>query len=881
MSGQIFISYRRDDAGGHAGRLYDHLSARFRRNRVFMDVGTIPLGFNFVDAIEKSVGSCDVLLAVIGKDWISAADEQGNKRLDNPDDIVRIELGTALRRRIRVIPVLVGRSLMPRAGELPDDLKPLVRLNAHAISDNRFQDDSERLIKAVKQALKDAQTERESPRKVRELWWLLVVLTSCLLGFYLFEATRPQSVSVDKPSAPVMPDAPSNSLSPTPRGGAIPLRSLDPVISSPSSVIHASRSPTLSGADWFAEAKSYLDVMDYAKALPLLTKAAEVGNADAMNRLGSLYEKGQGVAQDYAQARQWFQKAADKGDGSAMNHLGELYKEGGPGLAQDNAQARAWYQKAADKGDAEAMYKLGQLYWEGGPGLAQDYAEAREWYQKAAEAGNAVGMNKLGYLYRYGLGVAQDYAQAREWFQKAADKGDAEAMNNSGTLYRDGRGVAQDYAQARQWYQRAAGRGNAKAINNLKTLIPNPPVTIGLAGENSFGAGSLGENGQWTKACAQDWAQKTGNILKYIDRPHDSSATLRNFQADWATKRADVDVYMIDVTWPAIAAPYSVDLKKYFTEGEIDQHFPRIIENNTVDGRLVGMPFFTDVGLLYYRTDLLEKYGYKEPPQTWQELAQMAKKIQDNERQGGQPNFQGFVFEGTASESLTCNALEWIYSFDGGTVINPDKQVTIDNPNAIRALETARSWIGTISEVDVTTYGEEEARNIWQSGNAAFMRNWPYAYKLGQDPKSPIAGKFSLTVLPRDRYKGKNTTCFGGWQLMVSKYSKHPEVAADLVRYLCSAEVQKRRAIERLQLPTRPGLYWDREILAALPWIANAYHLLVLLDNAVARPSKVTGINYARLSKAIFQNVNRVLSGEESATDAVEKIKATAQSLVH
>ena len=94
------------------------------------------------------------------------------------------------------------------------------------------------------------------------------------------------------------------------------------------------------------------------------------------------------------------------------------------------------------------------------------------------------------------------------------------------------------------------------------------------------------------------------------------------------------------------------------------------------------------------------------------------------------------MFQGKASESLTCNALEWIYSYGGGSVIEPDKKVTINNPNAIKALDTAHSWVGTISPAGVTTYDEEEARKIWQAGNAAFMRNWPYAYALGADPKS-------------------------------------------------------------------------------------------------------------------------------------------------
>jgi hypothetical protein len=180
----------------------------------------------------------------------------------------------------------------------------------------------------------------------------------------------------------------------------------------------------------------------------------------------------------------------------------------------------------------------------------------------------------------------------------------------------------------------------------------------------------------------------------------------------------------------------------------------------------------------------------------------MAKKIQDGERAAGNSDFQAFVFEGKASESVTCNALEWIYSYGGGSVIGPDKKVSINKPNAIKALDTARSWIGTISPVGVTSYSEEEARSIWQAGNAAFMRNWPYAFALGADPKSAVSGKFNVTVLPKGGENGKNAACLGSWQLMISAYSKVPDVAADLVRYLSSAEVQKKGAIHFSVLPT-------------------------------------------------------------------------------
>ena len=395
---------------------------------------------------------------------------------------------------------------------------------------------------------------------------------------------------------------------------------------------------------------------------------------------------------------------------------------------------------------------------------------------------------------------------------------------------------------------------------------------FGLPGDSG------GEGGRYAKALAEEWAQKTGNKVEYIGRPNDASATLQQYQQYWAAKSPDVDVYQVDVIWQGIVAPHAVDLKKYYKEDEIKTYFPRIIENNTVGGKLVSIPLYTDAGILFYRTDLLKKYGYKEPPKTWEELAAMAKKIQDGERAAGKPDFQGFVFEGKASESVTCNALEWIYSYGGGSVIEPDKKVTINNPNAIKALDTAQSWIGTISPVGVSTYGEEEARNIWQAGNAAFMRNWPYAYALGADPKSTVSGKFDVTVLPKGGDNGNNAACLGGWQLMISAYSKVPDASADLVRYLSSAEIQKKRAMAFSILPTLPALYSDPDVLAKNPFFKI---MLDVFNNAVARPSTVTGADYNQLSTAIFQNVNKVLTGAESGKDAVVQVESVAKRIVH
>jgi TIR domain-containing protein/PASTA domain-containing protein len=144
----IFISYRRD-SGGHAGRLFDRLREHFGRDRVFLDVAGINVGSDFVETIDKAVGSCDVLLAVIGREWLTCCDKQGRRRLDDPNDFIRAEIAAALKRDVRVVPVLVEGAEMPPTDELPEELKRLTRRQAVELRDSRWDADVEALLAAL------------------------------------------------------------------------------------------------------------------------------------------------------------------------------------------------------------------------------------------------------------------------------------------------------------------------------------------------------------------------------------------------------------------------------------------------------------------------------------------------------------------------------------------------------------------------------------------------------------------------------------------------------------------------------------------------------------------------------------------------------------
>src|SRR6476619_4001946 len=405
-----------------------------------------------------------------------------------------------------------------------------------------------------------------------------------------------------------------------------------------------------------------------------------------------------------------------------------------------------------------------------------------------------------------------------------------------------------------------ASAGTTRAT---RATISAPPVPHAAAIKAKYGGQSItfigdAVGGGHTRdvALASRFSKGTGINVKVVPHPTASDASYSQLARVFSSHGSSFDVAMIDVVWPGAFAPYLVDLKpKLGAQARL--HAAGIIANDTVGGHLVAMPWFGDFGILYYRTDLLQKYGYSQPPTTWSELFAMAKKIQDGEH-ASNPQFSGFVFQGTSYEGLTCDALECIAASCGGNIIRHGV-VTIDNKKAAGALDLIRSWVGTIAPRGVTSYQEEDARNAFDNGNAAFMRTWPYAYSASKG--TAVDGKFAVTVLPNEN-GAVSVGTVGGWQLAVSKYSKHPQAAIECVRYLTSPIVQRYDAIFNSNVPTIPSVAKDPAVVKANPYLLPA----IATVNRATRPASFLKTHYAQGSQVIYQGVNRIENGTPASS---------------
>lgn len=407
-------------------------------------------------------------------------------------------------------------------------------------------------------------------------------------------------------------------------------------------------------------------------------------------------------------------------------------------------------------------------------------------------------------------------------------------------------------------------KGSAGALLLSGASLTAP---LALATEVTIACGPGGDSDMCPEL-AQQWAEQSGNRVNVISTPNDTTEKLSLYQQLLSSGSSDIDVLIVDMAWPGLLDDHLVDLSRYLPDDATEGFFPALIDNGTVEGRLVAMPWYTDAGVLYYRKDLLEKYD-QQVPETWQQLTETARTIQAAERDAGNADFWGYSFQGRAYEGLTCNALEWVASQGGGTLVDDAGEVTIDNSHAAQALDLAASWIGSIAPEGALNHTEEESRGLFQSGNALFLRNWPYVWKLSQAEGSPVAGKVGMAPLPHGS-QGESRATLGGWNLAVSRYSEHPQAAAELVAYITAAPQQKAHAMKMGRNPTIEHLYQDDEVLASNPSMGELYEAL---RTGVARPASVTGDAYARVSNAFFNRTHQVLSGEETGAQAVKALE--------
>lgn len=418
------------------------------------------------------------------------------------------------------------------------------------------------------------------------------------------------------------------------------------------------------------------------------------------------------------------------------------------------------------------------------------------------------------------------------------------------------------------------------------TLRSVAAASLAIAGGSAFAegvevtvvSGAVGNAVANFEALVAPWEEATGNKAVLVPMPASTTDQFGQYRLWLAAQNGDIDLYQTDVIWAPQLADHFIDLRPAAEEaGIIDANFPSIIESQTVDGHLVALPIFTDAPALYYRTDLLEKYD-AEVPATWEEMTETAQRIMEGERADGNSDMWGFVFQGNAYEGLTCDALEWVKSYGGGQIIEADGTISINNDNAAAALEMAASWIGTISPEGVLAYQEEESRGVWQTGNSVFMRNWPYAYLLGNGDDSSVKGLFDVAPLPAGPGPdGTSAATLGGWNIAVSRYSDQQDAAISLALYLGSAEAQKQRAINEGNLPTIQSLYEDEDVLAANPYMARWQEVFL---NAVPRPSAPAGADYNEVSTLFFTAVHSVISGSSDAHDALADLQMDLEDLL-
>jgi multiple sugar transport system substrate-binding protein len=332
---------------------------------------------------------------------------------------------------------------------------------------------------------------------------------------------------------------------------------------------------------------------------------------------------------------------------------------------------------------------------------------------------------------------------------------------------------------------------------------------------------------------------------------------------------SDFDVFSLDVIWvPEFArAGWLRGVGHLLPAAERRDFFPGPVEAVQYQDRWYAVPWYIDAGLLYYRKDLLEKYGF-HPPRTWPELVQTARAVL-----AGEKGIYGFLWQGKQYEGLVCNALEYFRS-RGGKILEKGR-VVVGSPENREALRFMRDLIVKyrVSPPLVTSAVEETARNIFGNGGALFMRNWPYAWALLQKEGSPVKGKTGIAPLPFFP-GGRSAPTLGGWQLGINQHSRHPREAEKLLVFLASSASQKFLALSVGYQPTRKSLYQDSDLAEAQPLLPRLYGIFM-----EASPRPVTPY-YMMITQVLQPEFSAALSGIKSPEEALRSARKQVEHIL-
>ncbi len=396
--------------------------------------------------------------------------------------------------------------------------------------------------------------------------------------------------------------------------------------------------------------------------------------------------------------------------------------------------------------------------------------------------------------------------------------------------------------------------------------------------EVTFAVGGAPNEIEVWEELVSDFEKETGIKVNILRQPTDTDQRRQGLLIPLKAKRDDPDVFLMDVVWIAqfAASGWLEPLDDYVKKENLSTgvFFNRVVNlADRYDGRLVALPVYIDAGLLYYRKDLLERYGYLKPPQTWEELLDYSLKVQKEMRKT-EPNFYGFIWQGAQYEGLICNFLEFAGS-EGGIILRNDK-IRLNTPENIRAVQLMYDLIHRYDVSPPNTFTEmkeEETRTFFQQGKALFCRNWPYAWALFQEEGSKVRDRVGIASLPHFSSAASVST-LGGWHIGVSKYSEVKPESFALVKFVTSFATQKRLAIELGWNPGRTDVYSDSEVLEKSPHLAA---LRQVFENAKARPGLPY---YSQISEVLQQNINAALSGTLSIQEALTKSEEEAQKVM-